>query len=606
MTEELKIKVTADTSDFKKGMEDVEKKLDKTTDKTEQSQSKWGKLTEQISAISPTFSKASDTWKQSSEKIDASFGSSSAAAGLFKLGVVGALAAIAVKAAQVAWQFANDTAKMFDPQGYSKASGAMQKSIKQLKTTIGSFTAPLVNGIMTVVSKIVDGITWVLKLIRQGVAVLWGIIKTVLQPVIEGVQQIVRWIQQGINALAGFLGFGDVFKSSSESAQDTADSMGEVVEATSAGLASFDKLNTLDMSNAGDAETAEDLNNAIAEAESLGEGIGKKIQDFFANLDLGKMIDDLGQKLSELWDSFVGWAEEAWDSVCEKAGEIWDSICEKAEEIWNAICEFAGEIWNAILETATAIWDAILAVATAIWEGIKLVAETVWAAINAVATAVWTAIQTAATVVWNVINGVAMTVWNTIKAVATTVWNAIQVIATTVWTVISTPILALWNTFKTVGEACWNALQSIGEAFNRVVINPIKNAVQWCMEKIEWVLDMIDSAKNFLGGIGDGIGNAVGGVVNGVKGLLGFADGAVVQPNSPFPVIVGDNTREPEVISPLSTMRQAMMEAIAASGGSTGASSGTMELTINLDGKKLARMLYDNIQTEGIRRGSSI
>ena len=126
------------------------------------------------------------------------------------------------------------------------------------------------------------------------------------------------------------------------------------------------------------------------------------------------------------------------------------------------------------------------------------------------------------------------------------------------------------------------------------------------MEKIEWVLDMIDSAKNFLGGIGDGIGNAVGGVVNGVKGLLGFADGAVVQPNSPFPVIVGDNTREPEVISPLSTMRQAMMEAIAASGGSTGASSGTMELTINLDGKKLARMLYDNIQTEGIRRGSSI
>ncbi len=606
MTEELKIKVTADTSDFKKGMEDVEKKLDKTTDKTEEAQSKWSNLSKQISAISPTFAKMSEKWESGMAAIDEAFGDSSAAAGLFKLGVIGALAAIAVKAAQVAWKFANETAKMFDPQGYSKASGAMQKSIKQLKTTIGSFTAPLINGIMTVVSKIVDGITWVLKLIRQGVAVLWGIIKTVLQPVIEGVQQIVRWIQQGINALAGFLGFGDVFKSSSESAQDTADSMGEVVEATSAGLASFDKLNTLDMSNAGDAETADDLNEAIANAEDLGSSFIKKIQEFFDNLNLGKKIEELGGKLSELWDSFVGWAEEAWDSVCEKAGEIWDSICEKAEEIWNSICEFAGEVWNAILEVATAIWDSILAVATAIWEGIKLIAETVWAAINAVATAVWTAIQTAATVVWNVINGVAMTVWNTIKAVATTVWNAIQVIATTVWKVISTPILALWNTFKTVGTACWNALKALGQAFNTAVINPIKAAVSWCMEKIEWVLKQVESVKNFLGGIGDGIGNAVGGIVNGAKSLLGFADGAVVQPNSPFPVIVGDNTREPEVISPLSTMRQAMMEAIAASGGSTGASSGTMELTINLDGKKLARMLYDNIQTEGIRRGSSI
>ena len=59
MTEELTIKVTADTSDFKKGMDDVEKKLDKTTSKTDSAQGRWGDLSKKLSAISPTFAKAS-------------------------------------------------------------------------------------------------------------------------------------------------------------------------------------------------------------------------------------------------------------------------------------------------------------------------------------------------------------------------------------------------------------------------------------------------------------------------------------------------------------------------------------------------------------------
>ncbi len=603
MAEELKIKVTADTSDFKKGMDDVEKKLDKTTDKTEESQSKWGKLTSQLSSVSPTFAKISEKWQGASAKIDSSFGASTGAAKLFKLGVVGALVAIAAKAAKVGVQFATETAKMFDPQGYSKASGQMQNSIKKLKTTIGSFTAPIVNGIMTVISKIVDGITWILQKIRLVRAVIWGVVKTVLQPVIDAVKGIVEWIKSGINALAGFLGFGDVFQDSSQSAEDTADSMGEVVEATSAGLASFDKLNTLDMSNAGDAETAEDLSNAIQSAEGFGASLVKKIQDFLSNLNIMELVGKLGAKLGELWQGFTEWAGEAWDAVCGFAGDAWQAICDAAGAAWDWICEKAGEIWQAILGVATAIWEGIKAYAQMVWTAITAWATYQWELLKAWATAVWNAILLIAKTVWNVISSVATAVWNGINALATAVWNAILTIATTVWTAISTPILALWEAFQSAGETCWGILQAIGEAFNRIVINPIKSAVEWCMSKIEWVLDKIESAKNFLGGIGDAVGNGISKIKSAVG--LGRATGDVVQPNNPHMVVVGDNTKEPEVISPLSTMRQAVMEAIAASGGSGGASSGPVELTINLDGKKLARMLYDNIQTEGKRRGSS-
>ena len=214
-----------------------------------------------------------------------------------------------------------------------------------------------------------------------------------------------------------------------------------------------------------------------------------------------------------------------------------------------------------------------------------------------------------ATTVWNVISGVATSVWSAISSFATSVWQGIQSTATTVWTIISTPILAMWSTFQAVGEACWGALQAVGEAFNRIVISPIKSAVQWCMEKIEWVLGKIDSAKSALGNLTSGISNIGKSIVGGVTGfvgkLTGHATGTVVAPNNPHPVIVGDNTREAEVISPLSTIRQAVTEAMRAQGGTTG-SSGPIELTINLDSRKIARAVYDPLKTEARRRGSAI
>lgn len=624
--EELKIKVTADTSDFKKGMDDVEKKLDKTSEKTETSQSKWGSFSKKISSISPTFAKATSGFQAQSAKIDDAFGSGTAAAKLFKLGAVGAIAGIAVKAGQVAWKVASETAKMFDPQGYSKAAGSMQKSIKKLKTTIGSFTAPIVNGIMTVVSKVVDGITWILQKIRIFRAFVWGIVKTIIQPIIDGIKQVISWIQQGINILANLLGFGDVFKAPAESAEDAADSMGEVVEATSAGLASFDQLNTLDMDNSGDTETAEELSSNIADAEAYGAGLVKKLGDFIANLDLGKIWDGFCDAAGKAWDAIAGFAGDCWEGVADFAGDCWDGIKDLGETVWNGLTAIGGAawegikkaaslvwegikayaqmVWTAITAWATYQWELIKAVATAIWTAIQTVAETVWNLITSVATAYWDVIRTVAETVWNVISGVAQAVWSAILTVATTVWTTIQTVAETVWSIITTPILALWDAFQTAGEACWSILQAIGEAFNRVVINPIKSAVAWCMDKIEWVLDKIESAKNFLGSIGDGIKNVGSSIIGGAKSLLGFADGAVVQPNNPFPVIVGDNTREPEVISPLSTIRQAVTEAMRSQGGS-GGSSGPVELVVNLDSRKIARAVYDPLQTESRRRGSS-
>lgn len=571
MADEIKIKVTADTKSFEKDMDAVDKKLDQTADKSEKSQSKWGQLNSKLSSISPTFKKLSDTWQESSSKIDGAFGKSSGAAKLFKLGVIGALAAIAAKAAKVAWQFASDTAKMFDPKGYSKAAGQMQKSVKKLKTTIGSFTAPLVNGIMTVVSKVVDGITWILEKIRLLRSFLWGVIKGVIQPIIDAVKKIIDWIKQGINALAGFLGFGDVFKSSSESAQDTADSMGEVVEATSAGLAGFDKLNTLDMSNSGDTEQADKLKEDMEDASKLGEEIGQKIRAFLDNFSLTGIKD----KIKGVFENVGKWGGEAWSKITKFGGDTWTTIQSIGGSVWGTLTKFGGDTW--------------------------------------------TTIQSVGSTVWSTLQGVGSTVWTTISGVATTVWTTIQSVAQTVWGGISGFATNVWKGIQTIAEIVWGVIQTAGQKFKDHIMDPIKAVWDKIKEIVDKVLgkieDMISKVRKLkdglVGGVTSFVEDPVGGItslpgkaVSKIKGALGLASGGAVAPNNPMPYILGDNTREYEVVSPVSLMKDAVKSAISEMGGAGRQSSGPIELVVNLDGRKIARAVYDPLQTESRRRGS--
>lgn len=82
-----------------------------------------------------------------------------------------------------------------------------------------------------------------------------------------------------------------------------------------------------------------------------------------------------------------------------------------------------------------------------------------------------------------------------------------------------------------------------------------------------------------------------------------LATGSVIPPNREFLALVGDNKREPEVVSPLSTIRQAVSEALAIS-GRTG--SGNTTVVLEVDGKELGRVIYPSVQGESARLGTSL
>lgn len=72
-----------------------------------------------------------------------------------------------------------------------------------------------------------------------------------------------------------------------------------------------------------------------------------------------------------------------------------------------------------------------------------------------------------------------------------------------------------------------------------------------------------------------------------------LATGTVVPPNNEFLAVLGDNKREPEVVSPISTIKQAVMEAIAEAGGTGSGKPVNITLQVSLDRKVLGQTMVD-------------
>ena len=96
-----------------------------------------------------------------------------------------------------------------------------------------------------------------------------------------------------------------------------------------------------------------------------------------------------------------------------------------------------------------------------------------------------------------------------------------------------------------------------------------------------------------------------------LRSYFGRANGEVFQPNKPVWRIFGDNQREVEVASPYSTIVQAVGDAMKSilptmNAGPSASDSRPIEVTVNLDGRTMARAMYDPLESERRRRHGSV
>ena len=187
----------------------------------------------------------------------------------------------------------------------------------------------------------------------------------------------------------------------------------------------------------------------------------------------------------------------------------------------------------------------------------------------------------------------------------------------------------------TLGQAISGLKTNLMDAFGPhivEIINAVADAVQKLTPLINAVAGaigfVIDGVMTLVGWIGEAIGGfmeliGLGGNSGGVTvsqwepesgsrasarsvtawmdDIPALAAGAIIPPNNPFLAVLGDNTRETEIVAPYSAIKQAAGDAIAERGGSSG------HITIYVKATdSFTRNLSFSLADEQTRRGPSL
>lgn len=162
----------------------------------------------------------------------------------------------------------------------------------------------------------------------------------------------------------------------------------------------------------------------------------------------------------------------------------------------------------------------------------------------------------------------------------------------------------------------WSGVQKILESVFEGIQKFIKNSVNGIIDVINGMIRGVTAGINGLIGLlnsldfelpdwlpGDLGGKRFGLHIPTVSApqIPRLATGTVVPPGKPFLAELGDNTREHEVVSPLSTIKQAIREEMQASG-----SSGNITINATGDVAQLIRFLKFEIEQEGRTRGPKL
>lgn len=190
--------------------------------------------------------------------------------------------------------------------------------------------------------------------------------------------------------------------------------------------------------------------------------------------------------------------------------------------------------------------------------------------------------------------------------------------------------MQLDETQAALGESVANLKNKFFDLFGPALIEGMKLAAA-ALEGIGWIVDKIGQALDWLG-------QKIQAVIGFFQELFGvskqasnvsipegnsksrstlaepytlraatavdlpyLAQGTVARPNSPFMAVIGDNPQEPEIVSPLSTIEQAVRNVV----GSGGGQASNIRVTVNFTGSaaQFVRMLQPQIVAETNRLG---
>ena len=363
------------------------------------------------------------------------------------------------------------------------------------------------------------------------------------------------------------------------------------------------------------------------------QNIGGKIYE--AKEALGKFVDGwsnfwggIGEKVAEyhetlltVWDGITGWFSEKWDSI---------------KEVFSGVGDFFKDTFTTAKDNVTNAWSTVSGWFSDIWESIKSTFSTVGSWFKERFEKARDNIKNA----WSKIGDWFKSRWDDVKNAFGNVgswfkerFDTARTNIKEIWGNVGNWFGDRWDDikdkFKGVGE--WfrdrfdNAREAIERVFGKIggffsgiwddITNGLHNAINWAIDKINGLLSRVNDGIN---SVTDALKRAlsidipdnvpvIGGTsfaleipsVN-IPQIPHLAQGTVVPANyGNFLAMLGDNKRETEVVSPLSTIKEALVEALAG----IGYGNQPIHVHVDLDGREIGRVAVKAVNSDNARKG---
>lgn len=335
---------------------------------------------------------------------------------------------------------------------------------------------------------------------------------------------------------------------------------------------------------------------------------------------IGTLFDNIKLIFDTLWTECIspilGFITQAWCDLMISLSDFWNEwgtpIFDGIREAINTTAGIILNVWNTILKPC---FDKMMETFDMIWtdhikplvdEFLDFVGELVTGAteiynkfiapiINWLVDILGPAVVKVFSSIWDTVGSVIGSIIDAVKGVITTFKGVTQFITgvfTGDWS-------KAWEGIKNIFKGVWDALFNIV----RIPINLIIDGINMLWKGIYTVVSgIVDAVGSVAGAIGDIFGCDWHFSMPEEPPLIPkLATGTVVPANyGEFLAVLGDNKRETEVVSPLSTIEQAVGNALQKYGGVSGGDL-VAHITIDMDGRKVHKEIV-RINKQEIRK----